>query len=690
MKKPILLFSALLTFAASGGVELYVSPAGSDAASGTRSAPLATLQGARDKLRALRSEGKLAEGAEVIFKEGRYPQRVFVEFTAEDSGTAEGPIVFKAARGAEVRFTGGVELPPFRPLSNEPAAARIQSEVRPHIRTLNLKAAGITDFGKEPSGSSSSPASGVFLVYNDDAAVLPRWPKKGQEYLKIAGVVTNDTFVYADDRISKWAEESDPRGQGWWAHDWATAAIAFKHLDPVAKTITQIKPGSGYGFRKSGVWYGYNLLCELSEPGEYYLDRTDGTIYFYPPDDAGTKRAEAAVAWELVKLNGVSNIKFEKIVFENCRAQAVMIKDGENVGLIGCTLRNIGFRAVTIQNGKNHRIAGCEMYSLRDGGIFANAGKPDTLEHCGHVFENNHIHDYARFCLAYGAAIQFHGCGFTVSRNLIHNGPHVAVLFHGRENVMSGNEIHSVCLVSGEMGAFYCGRDWTLVGNVISGNYIHDIYNPRRQRNRAIMLDDGAGGITMTDNLIVRVAEGISLSAYGNVISNNAFIGCHPAISGWQTYLTPASVTPPKGVHEQMPIRLFALKPWESPWKEKYPELDALAQAVTNGTMRPPLTRTQVCNNLVWGGSTNWLVHFRNYPYSPDAWLVTNNVVGIDPVFRDAEQGDYRMSRKSPALKAGFHPLPAKMGLYKSDERAVWPVHHVVTIITTNLVSEGN
>ncbi|MCX6769190.1 MAG: beta-eliminating lyase-related protein, partial [Candidatus Micrarchaeota archaeon] len=48
--------------------------------------------------------------------------------------------------------------------------------------------------------------------------------------------------------------------------------------------------------------------------------------------------------------------------------------------------------------------------------------------------------------------------------------------------------------------AFYCGRNWTLQGNVIDHNYLHDIYNPCPQRNRAFMLDDGASGLTMTNN----------------------------------------------------------------------------------------------------------------------------------------------------------------------------------------------
>lgn len=30
-------------------------------------------------------------------------------------------------------------------------------------------------------------------------------------------------------------------------------------------------------------YYAYNLLAELNQPGEYYLNRSTGMLYFYPP-----------------------------------------------------------------------------------------------------------------------------------------------------------------------------------------------------------------------------------------------------------------------------------------------------------------------------------------------------------------------------------------------------------------------
>lgn len=442
-----------------------------------------------------------------------------------------------------------------------------------------------------------------------------RWPNDG--FIAVGDLPQGPkghVFTYADERVSRWAQEDDPHGMGYWAHDWAACGIAFEKIDAATRTVTERLPGSNYGFRKGGRFYGYNLLCELDTPGEYYVDKRNGKLYFWPPNGAGAD-AEVSVGVDLLRLNDVTNLVLRGLTFECGRGCAIRIDGGADVSVLGCTVRNMGGSGIEIRKGERHRVAGCELAHLGNGGIGVYAGDPDTLTPSGHVIDNNHIVDYARYCLTYGAGVQVGGCGNRVSHNLIHDGPHVAVLFGGRENTFEYNEVHSVCLTSGETGAFYTGRDWTLVGNVIRFNYVHDIYNPCKQRNRAVMLDDGAAGIWVVGNLFVRIAEGVSLSAVDNVVGNNVFVECQPAISGWQTWVTPESFVPPKGVHAQMPERLLALPVDEAPWKARYPELTLLRNAVRDKTLRAPETRTRVERNVVWGGTQEWMVHAKNFPH---------------------------------------------------------------------------
>ena len=704
MKRVLGIASLLWTLSAglcsAEGLTLHVSPLGRDCWSGTLAAPnavktdgpLASMAGARDELRRLRAGGRLRAGeVTVLFQRGRYEQTAPCVFTAEDSGTAETPVVFKAAPGAEVRITGGVALWQMRTLADTNVLRRLPEAACGKVQVISLPAQGLYDYGVEPVGSSAAPASGLQLVYGGEAMTLARWPNEGYvNIVDLPGGKSGNTFTYAEENPSRWAEESDPRGQGYWAHDWAACAIAFERIDPATKTITQRVPGSNYGFRKGGFWYGYNLLCELDRPGEYYLDRLTGRLYFWPPEKPANTRAEVTVGVRLLQLENASHLQFRGLTFESCRGTAVSISKGGFVTVAGCTLRNIGHKAVEVRDGQPHRIAGCEMSGLGDGGIASWAGDEKTLAHCGHVFDNNHIYDYARFSQTYGAAIQIGGCGHTVTHNLIHDGPHVAVLFGGRENVMAFNEVHSVCLTSGEMGAFYTGRNWTLVGNVLTGNYIHDIYNPRQQRNRAIMLDDGAAGITMTSNLIVRVAEGISLSAIGNAIDNNVFVQCFPAISGWQTWDKPEDYHNERGyTHKQLVDILTSVPVDDPPWKARYPWLAMVRDAVWGKVaVRDPATRTRVEHNVAWAGAQEWMVHAKNYPRSEKTWLIgESNLSGTDPLFADAAKDDYRLKPQSPAFKTGFKPLPIEqMGLYASPERAVWPVKHAMSAVCTNLI----
>jgi hypothetical protein len=649
--------------------------------------PLATLSGARDAVRKLRQGGaRPGEGMTVEFEAGRYEQLTTVAFDKQDSG-----VVYRAAPGAQVHVTGGVIVKAFVPVTDAAVLSRLSPEARGYVKVADLAAQGLRDYGKEPTGSKAQPGSAMQLTWGGAPMTQARWPNDG--FIDVGDLPQGPkghVFAYADERVSRWAQEDDPHGMGYWAHDWAACGIAFEKVDPASRTVAERLPGSNYGLRKGGRFYGYNLLCELDAPGEYYVDKRSGKLYVWPPD--GNKaEAVVSVGMDLVRLSDVTNVVVRGLTFECGRGCAVRIEGGADVSLLGCTIRNMGGSGVEIRKGERHRVAGCELMHLGNGGIGVYAGDPDALTTCGHVIDNNHITDYARYCLTYGAAVQVGGCGSRVSHNLIHDGPHVAVLFSGRENVFEYNEVHSVCLTSGEMGAFYTGRDWTLVGNRICFNYVHDIYNPCKQRNRAVMLDDGAAGIWVVGNLFVRIAEGVSLSAVNNVVANNVFVDCQPAVSGWQTWVTPESFVPPKGVHAQMPERLFALPVLAAPWKDRYPELALLRDAARDKALRSPATRTRVERNVVWGGAQEWMVHAKAYPYTPDAWAVTNNLAGVDPRFEDGAKGNYRLRVDSPAFKLGFKPLPLeKMGLYESAERAAWPVRHAVRMLSSSLTSPGS
>ena len=96
-------------------VTFYVSPRGNDLWSGKiarantprTDGPLASLTGARNKIRNLKKNGPLAEPVRVLVEGGSYTLGEPFTLTAQDSGTKDCPITYEASSRAEAVFSGG-------------------------------------------------------------------------------------------------------------------------------------------------------------------------------------------------------------------------------------------------------------------------------------------------------------------------------------------------------------------------------------------------------------------------------------------------------------------------------------------------------------------------------------------------------------------------------------------------------
>jgi hypothetical protein len=675
---PALLALALTPVLPAAPLVLHVATNGKDTATGTQEAPLATLAGARDKIRQLRqAEAPPTDGITVLIHAGSYFQGEVLKLEEQDSGTATAPVVYAAAPGETVTITAGKPIGGFAKVTDAKILQRLPKEARGHVLQIDLRKQGITDFGKIGTRTRQN-AAGLELFCDDKPMTLARWPNTGFERIRSAPKgPKGGCFAYYGDRPKRWVNEPDARGCGYWAYDWAASNVAFASIDTATNTIHTKPPHSNYGYRKGGRYFAYNLLSELDTPGEYYLDRGTGILYFWPPADLGQAKVDVSMGPGFLSFTNVSFVTFRKLIFQDCRSQAVSIRDGEGVQIVGCTLRNLGTRAIAITNGKNHRVAGCDLYDINEGGVSCSGGDSKTLTPAGHVVENCVFTRLARWQHTYVPAVQLSAVGCRVAHNLMYDIPHSVVLFSGNDNIIEYNEVHTMGFEGGEMGAFYCGRNWTLSGNIIRYNYLHDIYNPCPQRNRAFMLDDGAAGITMYGNLIVRVAEGISLSSHNNVIDNNVFVDCQPAVGCWGGSLSFPPFDINHGHNKTRWPRLAALKLDEPPWSTRFPEMLPFREAIKNGGPVPPECYTRITRNIVWRGAEEWTGFHRTE--DKDAWVIANNLTGTDPLFRNPEAGDYRLQKDSPAFAIGFAPIPVEsIGPQNTYERASWPIHDEV------------
>ncbi|MGB2824993.1 MAG: phage tail protein, partial [Phycisphaerae bacterium] len=263
--------SASAAHAAAAGMTLHVAPDGSDDAPGTRQAPLATLEGAREAIRRMKKAGPLPEGGVTVeLRGGVYERKAAFALTAADSGTAEAPIVYRARAGEEVRIVGGKVLTGFRPVTEAAELARLDEKARGKVLRADLKGAGIADFGKltrRGFGEPTRPAH-MELFFGDRPMTLARWPNEG--YVRIAslpGGTASREFGYTGDRPGRWAGEPDVWVYGYWYHDWADTYMKVERIDAARRTITTREPRHRYGLRKGNRWRALNVLVELDSPG---------------------------------------------------------------------------------------------------------------------------------------------------------------------------------------------------------------------------------------------------------------------------------------------------------------------------------------------------------------------------------------------------------------------------------------
>ena len=117
--------SVILSFVwiqAAQAMNLYVSPDGNDSWSGKlprpnsehNDGPLASLAGARDRLRQLRLIGRIPELIRVIIGDGRYTLSEPFVLEPQDSGIGQLTVSYEAAAGARPVFTGGRAITDFK------------------------------------------------------------------------------------------------------------------------------------------------------------------------------------------------------------------------------------------------------------------------------------------------------------------------------------------------------------------------------------------------------------------------------------------------------------------------------------------------------------------------------------------------------------------------------------------------
>lgn len=329
-----------------------------------------------------------------------------------------------------------------------------------------------------------------------------------------------------------------------------------------------------------------NYLGALDTPGEWYLDKEEGYLYYMPREGEEMDDAYcvAPALHQFVVMRGkagqaVKNICFDNLSFQYAsysmpdkgdepmqaaaeKEAAMMFDFVENISLVDCEIVHTGSYAVWFRREcHDNRIERCYLADLGAGGVKLGEPywRPGTRVSSGNVIHNNII-THAGMELPCGVGVaMFHTSDNEVTHNEIsdlrysgvsigwvwgyNNSPDLwtsAIDGLGKtdflqtklvspavRNVVEYNHIHHIGWGElSDMGAVYTLGESE--GTRVSHNVIHDVWS-YDYGGWGLYTDEGSTGVTMTHNLVYRCKSGAFHQHYGkdNRIENNIFAFGH-------------------------------------------------------------------------------------------------------------------------------------------------------------------
>ena len=511
-----------------GATDLYVSPSGDNANDGTETTPFATLERARDEIRAMRtSQGDNLGPVTVWIHPGVYALKQSILFTEQDSGTAESPIHYRSLGSESPVFTGGAVLAAGQKKDNRDLYDMLPKASREHVQFYTIEQL-LDDATAEPHtralGKTMSPAPMELFC---GASVLPRagWPNAEWATAKLHPSKNNTLSL--DRRL-------DPRDlshcwvHGFWSHDWADSFDKASY-SPAGnkKTEIAIHLDSTEGTIRNGARFRLeNLLTELDAPGEWYIDSSTNRVVVWPSSTEDSRLVVSALETAF-SIYETQYVTFEGLTIEGTRAMGIEVVGGRNVRLDNCTVRYSGNVGINLYHGHEHSIVHCDVYGTGSSGIRIEGGDRTTLESAGHTCTDNDIHDCCYSYCAQRPAVAVYGVGIQVHSNRIYNQPDAAIALHGNEHSVESNEIHHVCQVADDAGAITLAHDPTFRGNHIVRNHIFDIGGLGHKDIVGIYLDDFASGTQVEGNVLERTVRGIVIGGgRDNLLEKNVIVDC--------------------------------------------------------------------------------------------------------------------------------------------------------------------
>jgi len=698
-------------------ITLYVASNGNDAWSGSllepnsaeNDGPFASLERARDAIRNLKNTGELKNPVTVFVRGGMYELGQTLKLEAQDSGSLDAPIVYRAYENENPIIIGGRQIADFTPYNENILQADVEAQGFKDIYFRQLFCDGKRmNLARYPDFDMENPYGGGWAYVDGEEVPM---------YASIPGE-TKHTLQYKTQDTRDWSRSQEGEIFIFPRYNWWNNIVRIKSIDREGRIIT-LAGDCSYVIRPGDRYYVQNLLEELDAPGEWYLDKETWTLYFWPPED--TDSAEMTVYAPTLRTilelgAGAENVTFRGFTFESCEGTAIVLNDAVNCLIAGNIIRNVGDytgSGVAVNGGSNNGVVGNDIYQIGSHGISISGGDRITLTPAENYADNNYIH---HFGVSYkqGVGVSLRGCGNRASHNLMHDGPRMGILFSGNNLVIEYNHIRHLNLETADTGAVYTGgRDWiSSRGTVIRYNYFHDILGYGKEDGKwvsphyawGIYLDDNTGGVDVIGNIVARCVRGLIHLHNGrdNLIENNIFVdgklqqieynGWNEKSSAWDSHVG-TMIEGYESVKDQPAwknMRNMHIHPNDAPLPGGlimtgnvvrrniiyYNDPDAKLLQLRN----VPLGHNEWESNLYWHQGMSLRIPTKDTPEEAEweAWQKLGkdlHSLVADPLFVNPEKNDYRLHDDSPAFKIGFEAIPVeKIGPYKDELRASWPI----------------
>jgi hypothetical protein len=544
----------------------HVNPTGANG-DGSRDHPFGDLVSARDAVRRELSASP-GEPIEVELAGGTYYLDRPLQLGPEDSGSAGGEVVWRAAPGSEPVISGGMPL-------------RCQWEV--HEGKI-LKC----DVGLQLGGRVFSQ-----LYVNGRRQILARFPNGDSRfpgptgYLEVTGADEwphSEVYFHPETFTDKeWSQPEEAILHVFPRNRWGNTQYRVKQVDREKNALILGEGGwqlkniseSSTGIGEGSTFFVENVFEELDSEGEWYFDSRSGVLYWYP--EAGVDSTSAVIEVSLLKhaveitgapdnlachitIEGIRFAHTERTFLEKYeipsmgdwsiyRGGAVYITDAEVVEVRGCSFDGVGGNGVFVY-GRAFRVSvdGCGFTDVGESAVCLTGeshlelGGTTTCEICGAehpwgwgepsenhprecIVSNNVIHDIGVFGKQTAGVFAALCESTTISHNHIYNTPRAAICLNDGMyggHVIEYNDIHDTVRETSDHGPFNSwGREpyWCRsqghgpashpagdVGRYVQKQTVIRFNRFSDQKGWGIDLDDGSSFYHLHGNLCIGIS----------------------------------------------------------------------------------------------------------------------------------------------------------------------------------------